>query len=105
MNKLSKSKRDQLILVCMGVVVAIAAIYFGLITGQKKNVADAAVKTAAIRDKLQKAETTLKRKDQLAEDLNIQFQKLKAIEETMPSGDLYSWVLITMNNFIAPRKL
>lgn len=105
MNKLSKAKRDQLILVCLGVVVAIVGIYYGFITGQKKTVEAAEKKALEARTKVDKAEAVLKRKDMVQEELADLGQKLKAIEDTMPAGDLYSWVLITMNNFIAPRKI
>lgn len=105
MSKLSKAKRDQLILVCLGVVVAIVGIYYGIITGQKKNLAAAQKNATDARSKVDKAESVLKRKDATTADVEALAQKIKNIEDTMPSGDLYSWVLITMNNFITPRKI
>lgn len=105
MSKLSKAKRDQLILVVLGVVVAIVGIYYGIITGQKKTLAAAEQKAGEAKTKVDKAEGVLKRKAATGEELEAMAQRLKAIEDTMPSGDLYSWVLITMNNFITPRKI
>jgi hypothetical protein len=39
------------------------------------------------------------------EELDDNLQKLKAIEQHMASGDMYSWIIQTINRFRADRKV
>ena len=97
MNKLSKQKRDQLILVAMGTFVIIFAVWYLLISAQKEKIAGAKKKAETRLDQVTKAENTVKRGDQIETELEEARQKLKAIEDTMASGDIYTWTVRMIN--------
>ena len=105
MNKISKEKRDQLILVCLGAAVAVAALWFFVINSQKRTLADIQIKTKEAQAKVTNAEKALKSGASIDEDLASKVRDLKAIEDTMAFGDMYSWVITTMNRFTAAHKV
>lgn len=105
MNKLSKEKRDQLILVGFGTIAAVLAIWFLLISSQKRTLLDTRDKTAKAQAKVANAEKALKSGTTIDEDLTAKLRELKSIEETMAYGDMYSWVITTLNRFTAGHKV
>jgi Tfp pilus assembly protein PilO len=99
MKNLPKEKRDRLILLFLGTCAVLAGLYFGLISIQQKSL-EAMVK------RRNEQETRLSNGQRLASDVpkiqrNLEevAARLKAIEATMPSGDMYSWVILTVNTF------
>ena len=99
MKNLPKEKRDRLILLFLGTCAVLAGLYFGLISIQQKSL-------EAMLKRRKEQETKLSNGQRLASDVSkIQRNleevatRLKAIESTMPSGDMYSWVILTVNTF------
>jgi Tfp pilus assembly protein PilO len=105
MNKLSKVKRDQLILVSVGVVGVIAALWYFVVTAQHEKLAEIKDKTEQIRGKIKLAETSLKRESDVEAELEATSQELAKRESTLaPERDTYALMLNTINPFILPRK-
>jgi len=99
MKNLPKEKRDRLILLFLGTCAVLAGLYFGLISIQQKSL-------EAMLKRRNEQETRLSNGQRLASDVpkiqrNLEevAARLKAIEATMPSGDMYSWVILTVNTF------
>jgi hypothetical protein len=99
MKNLSKEKRNRLILVGLGTLVIIAAIWQALVTTQKRSLE---VMAQQIRDKkarVESAQRLVNSSTQIQKNLEVTGEKLKAIESEMASGDMYSWVILTVNKF------
>jgi len=99
MKNLPKEKRDRLILVCLGTAAAMAGLYYGLISFQKRSLEEMARTHAEQEIKLNNAQRLAKTAPQIQENLNAATSRLKAIEATMPAGDMYSWIIQTVNAF------
>jgi hypothetical protein len=99
MNKLSKEKRSQLILVSLCTLCALSGLWFGLIRYQQRSLASiqAAHKTALA--KLEQMDREIKNAARIQAELSERKEKLVALEENMASGDLYAWVINTIRQF------
>jgi len=99
MNKLSKEKRNQLVLVVLVTLFALAGLWFGLINFQRTSLRSLAADKAAAQKKLNDVETAIKNKDQLETELAKASRTLGDLEDDMASGDLYSWMVNTIRQF------
>lgn len=102
MNKLSKEKKLQLALVGLATLGIIAGLWVGLISLQKNKLKSGSQKIAATHAEIQKIQKVVVDAAQTEAALNEAMAKLNAIESTMPSGDLYSWMVSTLRQFNAP---
>src|SRR3954466_1234849 len=84
MNKISKDKRDKLILICIGVVGIIAVLYFFVLTDMKDEQATLGIKVTSLRDKTDKSERILKRQAELQARLEELRAELDKRQEYMP---------------------
>lgn len=105
MNKLPKEKRDHLILVGVGTLVALVAIGYGLIRPQYATIAAVNSNVGAARDKLQKMEDEIKKADTLATQSADLAYTLTQAQSDMASGDPASWIYETIRNFKAKYKV
>jgi hypothetical protein len=97
--KLSKEKRNQLVLVVIGTLAVLGGLGFGLIKLQYENLAAYAQRQEAAEGKLREMENAVKRKE-LVESVFAQASASLAEQEgTMASGDLYSWMYGTVRKF------
>jgi len=99
MKKLSKEKQTRLLLIAVSTVATVIAIYYSLITSQRKTLEFVAKKKVEQENKFNGAQRLSSSVDQFQKNLEDSTAKLKAIESTMASGDMYSWVILTVNNF------
>lgn len=99
MNKLSKEKRDQLILVCMGTLIVVVGLWFGLIQTQREALVGANKKKAEAVDKLSKGQLYVKNASMVQSNLVVASERLSSVEAKMASGDLYSWMINTLDKF------
>ena len=104
-KKLPKEKRDQLLLVCIGTIALTLALYFGLVKAQKRKLERIARQTTEQEDKVGSATRVVDARDEIESSLTGNLEKLKAIEQSMASGDMYSWMITTINRFRADRKV
>ena len=99
MKKLNREKRDRIILVSLGTVVVVAAIWQMVIASQIKNrkiVDDLAIKE---EQKVANAQRLIGSGSDVARNLEKYSGKLKSIENGMAAGDIYSWLIDTINKF------
>lgn len=105
MKNMPKGKRDRLLLIGVGTVVCLVAIWYALIHAQRASLDTMSKTIAEHQSKLVSAERLITSTVQLQEELRDMTRKLKGIEEGMASGDMYSWVIQTVSNFRAERKV
>ena len=97
MNNLPREKKTQLILVAMVVFTTCFGLYFGIIQGQNDRIKAMNKRRDEMVEKLSKAERALKNKKALETEIAARRQELDGIEQTMASGDLYAWIIGSMN--------
>jgi hypothetical protein len=104
-KNLSKEKRDRLLLIAIGTIAITVGLYLGLVKAQKRTLDRISKQTAEQSEKVGGAERLMKSRGEVEKSLEANLQKLKAIEQTMASGDMYSWIISTVNRFRADRKI
>ena len=102
MNKLSKEKKMHLILVALATAGVIAGLWVGLLSLQREKIKEIAKKIASTEQQITKVQKVVVAAAQVQTNLNEAESQLDAIETTMPSGDLYSWMVSTLRQFNAP---
>ena len=105
MKNFSKEKRDKLILVVIITAGILAGTWYGLITAQKKAIKSIALQTIEQKVKVEGARRLIASASDLQNKAAAANAKLRAIEQGMASGDMYSWVILTVNKFRADRKV
>lgn len=99
MKSLSKEKRDRLVLVCIGAVAAVAGLYYGVIASQRNSLESMVGRRGEKQSKLENAQRLIGKASTIQKNLEAATAKLKTIESTMASGDMYSWIILTVNSF------
>jgi len=105
MNKISKAKKQQIILVLMGAGVVIAGLWTLVIQAQNSKLQGVQKRTVEMKEKVDKGEMLLKKSDEVEADLEADTKTLKDIESNMASGDIYLWLINTINRFNASQKV
>jgi cell division protein FtsB len=104
-SKLSKEKRNQLILVVLVTLGAVAGLGLGLVKYQKENLVRLAERKAVAEKKLAQMEDAVKHAARLQSDLTDAKQTLSQLESDIaPAGDLYSWLISTIRSFKAAYR-
>jgi hypothetical protein len=99
MNKLSKEKRNHLILAVATIVLLLTGIYFTLIRYQQGGLVVAADRKATTDKKMSEIRDSIKNSRQIEAELLVVSNKLALQEEDMPSGDLYASMVNTLRKF------
>jgi len=97
--KLTKQKRDQLILVSLIALIAICGLWFGLISFQQGHLIDLAKRKEDAQNKLTQMDKSIKNVDQVQNELEEKSKQLAEQEENMASGDLYGWIVDRIKAF------
>lgn len=105
MNKISKTKKQQIVLVLLGTVAVIAGLWYFVIQKQYSKLAGTQRKTLEMKEKVAKGENLLKKADEIAATLETDTAKLTEIESGMASGDIYLWIINTINQFNNERRV
>jgi len=105
LKKLSKEKRNQLILVVIVTLAILGGLGFGLIKYQYASLARMAQKKAAAEKTLQQMRDAVKRADQIEAELVQTKKALTDLEADMAAGDLFEWVINTLRRFKLPYKV
>jgi Tfp pilus assembly protein PilO len=106
MNKLSKEKRDKLILVCIAVVAVLGILYTFVLGAQKDSLAALETKITGAQAKLAKAEASLRAADSIEATLNENKKHIEARQDKMaPPGQYYYWFLKLVDQFRKDEKL
>ena len=99
MKNLPKEKRDRLIMIAVSASVLMGALYFGVIRVQRATLANLAKKHADEERRVSNGQRLAATTAELQKHLSGVQGQLKAIESTMATGDMYSWIIQTMNSF------
>jgi len=99
MKNLPKEKRDRLIVVGVGTLIIVVGLYYGVISMQQKALLSTAKVKADLLSKLGDGQKLLGSSVTIQKGLESATAKRKAIEATLPSGDMYSWIISTVNAF------
>lgn len=105
MKNLPKEKRDRLVLVVISTVLCVAGLWFLVVKAQKKTIEKIAKDIVEQQNKVDNAERLISSTADIQKKLDVSAQQLKTIEDGMASGDMYSWVITTINKFRADRKV
>ena len=102
MSKLPKDKRARIVLAVLTTVVVGAVLWVGLINPLLDKVAQLARRIDDARSKVELGAKQLAASNQVAAALATTGEQLTKVEATMASGDLYAWMIQTMNRFKTP---
>ena len=105
MNKLSKEKRDQLILVALVTTGVLAGLWLGVINFQKQNLRHLSESKFKAEQDLQKIQQTIKNAPQIEASVTDASTRLHEEEQSMASGDLYFWMTETIRSLKLGHKV
>lgn len=105
MNKISKAKKQQIVLIFIATIAVIGGLWYMVIKTQYNKLTAVQNKTQEMKDKVSKAEGLLKKSGEIAAKLEEDVKKLDLIEEGMASGDIYLWIINTVNQFNHARSV
>lgn len=99
MNKLSKAKRDQIILVGMGTLLLLVGIFFGVIRPQYADTKRINNQVNEAKDHLQSMEDTIKKASTVSGQLTDLTTTLTNAESDLAFGDPAQWIFNKIRNF------
>lgn len=99
MNKLSKDKRNQLVLVLMVFAGLLVGWYIVVYKSQTASLASCRARRNAAEQKLHEVKLAIESASQVEAQLGQAKEQLDKIEDGMASGDLYSWAINTLRDF------
>ena len=105
MKNLPKEKRDKLILTVVGTIAVVAGLYLGLIKAMGESMDGMTKQTDEKKTKVVNAQRLVNSTSDLQKGLEEATAKLKVIEDSMASGDMYSWIILKVNKFREERKV
>jgi hypothetical protein len=105
MSKLSKEKKQHLVLVIVGTLAILAALGYLFIKGGYDKLASLEQKKIASREKLEQMQNTAKRSKEVEKVFTDTQQSLTEKETGMASGDLYSWMFTSLRRFQRGYKI
>jgi hypothetical protein len=105
LRKLSKEKRNYLILVVLGTLVAVSGLYYSMIRRQHDNLVLLAREKSGAVSKLKVVLGAIHQADRIKAELEDAKVMLAASESDVASGDLYAWVINSLRQFKAPYKV
>lgn len=100
MNKLSKDKRDKIILAGFVTVAVSLAIWLLVIKAQAQTLKDVRAEAGKSRDQLNRGRATLTTQARVEQEFEDASRRLKQREVAMAApNDMYSWLIQTLNTF------
>ncbi len=103
MARLSKEKRDRLILVVILTIALSVGLWYGIITTRKERLAETKAAIRAAIDKLEKARNLVKQTGRAEAQVAEAVNKLKVVEDAMASGDYYTWAIQLLVEHVRDR--
>src|SRR5712671_2946827 len=93
MGRLSKEKRNRLILVIILTIGIGFGLWYGIISTRQERLEEAKANIRAAIDKLEKAKTLVKQADKAEARVAAATNKLQVVEDAMASPDYYTWAI------------
>lgn len=105
MNKLTKVQRERLIMVAVGTLALMAALWYCVVQPKQVELTKTKKEISQKQDRLTKAEMVLKSAADVGTTLTNKVEALKQREDGMaPERGAYEWIINTINPFIQSRK-
>jgi Tfp pilus assembly protein PilO len=105
MNRLSKEKKSQLVLVAILVISALVGLWFSLIRAQQEKLQTLAARKETSINKLSQIRDSIKNSKLIEAQLNVISNKLALEQEDMASGDLYASMVNSLRKFKLRYKI
>ena len=106
MNKMSKDKRDKLVLICIGIVAVLGALYTFVLGAQKDELATLDAQITGAKSKLDKAEVLVRSTEKIEARLAESKKLIDSRQDKMaPQGQYYYWFLKLIDQFRKDEKL
>ncbi len=105
MPGMTRTQRDRIIMIVAGTCVVIVALWMLLVQSLNGTLVERQKKISAAQANLDHATSIIHRSGQIQEELDQKINNLRDIEDSMASGDVYSWAILTLNKFKAPYRV
>src|ERR1041385_371470 len=105
MKQLPKEKRDKIIMIAVATVVACGALWYFVIDAQYDAIKDRETKIAQAQQDVENATRLVKQSPKIEENLEKVSDRMRQMEDTMAQGDMYSWIIKTMNKFLVNYRV
>ena len=99
MNRLPTDKRDKIILLAAGTVAVMVGLWFLLISPLRVRLAALEKEAEDSRHQVSRGQSMLAATQQVVAELQSASNRLAMAEGAMGSGDLYAWMIQTLNQF------
>ena len=99
MRKLSKEKRDRLILVCFSTLGIIAALWLTLIQSEREKLKQMRAETSNLVDQIEGTTRLINQETEFHKTLENLNAEMARRESGMASGDRYAWFINMLNKF------
>src|SRR6185436_13680195 len=103
--KISKEKRNHLIVLSLVTLGVIGGLWYFLIGAQNAKLKELSGKIEQAREKQRKMEMAVKTVDRIQEDFDAASEKMSVIEKEIAHGDYYSWMYNTIKDFKAGYRI
>jgi Tfp pilus assembly protein PilO len=106
MSKLSKEKKDKLILICLMIVGVLGVLYTFVLGAQQDKLNTYQTQLSSVQDRITKAERLIKSGPIVEENLAENRKTLETMEKEMsPQGQYYYWFLKLLEDFRTKERL
>jgi len=105
MNKISKEKKQSIALILVAAIGVAGSLWYFVIQNQYTRLSSVQKRTQELSDKVGNAETLLKKADAIEALIEENSTALEKIEESMASGDIYLWMINTINQFNVAKEV
>lgn len=105
MNKLSKEKQQQLVLVAIMPIVLIVVLWMLVISTLNTKRSETKSKVAQVQEKISKGEQKVSQTKAVKEAKDGRLLALQKVESEMASGELFNWIDSKLNEFILQQGL
>ena len=105
MNNISKEKKQSIALILIAAFGIAACLWYFVIQNQYTKLSSVQKRTQDLKDKVGKAEALLKNADAIEAALEENSTALEKIEGNMASGDIYLWMINTINQFNVTKEV
>jgi hypothetical protein len=105
MNKLTKDKQQKLMIVAGATVGVVVLLWFVLVSPLRTKLGTLTQQADEAREKVAQGKRSLAAAPQVTNELAATVGQLQAAEGAMAAGDLYDWMIRTMNRFKASQAI
>jgi len=105
MKKLPVEKRNKILAIAGGTLAGCVAFWFLVISAQNAAIKKHGTTLDDLKQQVGNSHRLLKQAGKIEAELEAVTGRVRQVEETMAQGDMYSWVIKTMNKFLANHRV